>query len=230
MKHKIDIGCYMLLAAFTFACGGSTTEQATGEEKAEIKEVKKKEIPRTGVSVIAEVQDIEAWVAVYKDKAPEEIRIAVLQSADNSNLLNVIEWTESHAASKERFASEETKSALVESGIIGDLDLRHFDLKYINEVTSTDEYRLAVSHEVTDFESWKLGFDGDKENRMSMGLTLLGMSTSADNPKMVNMVFGTNDQDKVIEVMSSEEMQQTMMDAGVVGEPVISWWRVLPID
>ena len=99
-------------------------------------------------------------------------------------------------------------------------------MKYMSSDENNDTYRLAINHEVEDFETWKEIFDADTDRRAEAGLTLLGMATGADNPNLVYMMFATSDIEPAKEMLANPEMKEVMEDAGVISEPQATFWKI----
>jgi hypothetical protein len=81
---------------------------------------------------------------------------------------------------------------------------------------------IIGSHEVKDFATWKVGFDGDEANRAQFGLKSLGVFTSVENPNMVTFIFEAPNAEILQGMMSNPQFQETMKNAGVIGIPVVS--------
>jgi hypothetical protein len=63
---------------------------------------------------------------------------------------------------------------------------------------------LLCHFDTPDFPAWKSAFDGDAENRMQAGLTLLQMWRSADNASAVVCLFEVNDRRRAEEWVAKE--------------------------
>ena len=82
---------------------------------------------------------------------------------------------------------------------------------------------LIVNHKVKDYSVWKPLFDADKARRESVGLTLLAVGVSADDPNMVYAVFDSSNPSAVEEMLGDPEMAKIMEEAGVISEPNFVW-------
>ena len=58
-------------------------------------------------------------------------------------------------------------------------------------------------------------------------LKTIGLAIDSENENLVYVMFSTNDQQKVYEFLGSEETKAAISDAGVIGEPNMSWWKVV---
>jgi len=226
---KITQASLTLLILFTsfllFNCGGKASEEATNED-----EMSEESTPtyshETVVGIQHEVEDFDKWLAVYNEKSGEAGRISVYRMNDNPNVVVLFRWTMSHEEAKANLESAETKATMAEAGVIGEPTFTYYDMKYANDQPSTKMYRIGLSHEVKDYDAWKPLFDEDAPRREEAGMELRAISTDADNPNMVNIMFATDDISAVEEMMSSEDLKAKMEAAGVISEPTVMILKV----
>jgi hypothetical protein len=226
MKTKFNLFSILIITFTMISCSGTKTEST--EETAEETSAEETTVAAktTGVSVTHDVADFEAWKKVYMEVTSPEERIVILQSVENPNTILVSEWTENHSIAKANFASEELKKIMADAGVVSEPKFSYFDVVPSEGNDSQGAYRLTLSHEVADFAKWKSVFDTDEDARAAAGLKYVGMSTDADNPNMVSIMFATDDMDAANEMMKSEELKTKMQDAGVISPPVSSWWTI----
>ncbi len=80
---------------------------------------------------------------------------------------------------------------------------------------------LLIHHAVKDFSTWKEAYDEHRSARDAAGLTELYLLQGADDPNDVVLLFAARDLDKARAFAASEDLRETMIRAGVVGEPRI---------
>ena len=80
---------------------------------------------------------------------------------------------------------------------------------------------LLVSHEVSDFDSWKKGFDAHGDAREGARFEALFVGRDAGNDKLVHIGFRVPSADAARAFISNPELAETMKKAGVVGKPDI---------
>ena len=178
------------------------------------------------MAVTHEVGDYRTWLKVYTDKSDPESRLSVFASPEDPNLITVFELTKSHKEARNVFTSPQFKETLKEEGVTSEPQLSFFDVKF-RVPTKTDKvYRLGVTHEVANYDRWKKIFDEDENIRSKADLELRAISTNADNPNMVNIMFATDDIEKAKEVINSDELRKRMTEAGVRTEPIFAVFRV----
>ena len=88
---------------------------------------------------------------------------------------------------------------------------------------SAPEALLVIMHQVEDFDSWKATFDEHKSMQEESGLTNVGVFRQEEDPSMVAVGFGCSDLAKAKDFMASEDLKTAMQEAGVIGEPQVSW-------
>ncbi len=209
---------------FLISCGGSTSSETSSEETAATEKAEPKYSMKTSVGVFHDVEDVAAWTTAYEALSDPEGRIVVLTGNENANRLAVFEWTENHETAREFFGAEEFKNMTDSVGVVGEINVVYYDVQAVDDEPALP-YVIAISHEVADFDAWKTDFDSHAEWRADKGFKFEAMGTSPDNPNMVYLMFSTSDLDAAKEAMGSEDLQQKMMEAGVLGEPNISYWN-----
>ena len=75
--------------------------------------------------------------------------------------------------------------------------------------------------DVKDFAEWKASYDSHKHARDAAGMTEKYLLQDADNPNKVTMLFDAEDLEQAKEFASSDELRETMQEAGVIGKPEI---------
>jgi quinol monooxygenase YgiN len=75
------------------------------------------------------------------------------------------------------------------------------------------------THEVKDAKTWKVGFDADETNRANFGVKVNGVYASVENPNMITISMQFPNKEVLDGMMNNPEMQKTMAEAGVIGEP-----------
>jgi hypothetical protein len=186
-------------------------------------------VPYTGNTAVAlthEVRDFEAYVKAYREHSDPDSRITIFSSVDDPNLVTVFEFTRSHEEARGAFRSPAFRASLEAEGVTTEPKVAFFDIKLRMESQTDKKYRLGVSHEVDNYEHWKKIFDEDEPIRSKANLELRAISTDADNPSMVNILFATDDLERAKKVINSDELRKRMKEAGVLTEPVFAVFRV----
>ncbi len=217
---------FIPLLVLVAGCGGGKT--SSGEENSSAFDSVK--LPAysgyTAVAVTHSIKNYDSWLKVYTDVSDPSSRLSIYASPDDPNLITVFELTKSHKDARNSFASEKIKNAMQDEGVISEPVYHYYDIKYRSSGPTEKLYRLGVSHAIENYERWKKIFDEDEPIRAEAGLELRAISTNADDPNMVNIMFATNDIDKAKEVINSEELKKRMTEAGVRSEPEFTVLKV----
>ncbi len=219
---------FLGLIVLMISCGPSNSSQNEKEgtpEETPSEPVKK--YPETALAGMFQVDDVDQWTSVYNREVPSENRIGTLQSLENPNLIFVMQWSENHESSKQLVEAEDTRAVMEEGTLSSDPQFYYYDIKYFDDQTTSDSFRLAVTAEVLNYKMWKADFDRDEFNREDAGLRLRGLATDSENENLVYIMFSTNDQQKAYEFLGAEETKNAISESGVIGEPNTSWWRVI---
>jgi len=218
----------ILLLIFTNCGGGGdySNDESTEEETDEVVAEESAFSGNTVISVTHEVEDYAVWVAAYNEASNPEARISHFVNVDNPKEIVVFELTESHEAGIAGMKSEEIKSAMEKAGVTSEPVIFTADIKYMNTDETEEKYRVMITHEVSDYDTWKEKFDADKGRRDEAGLTLSGLGTDSENGNLVTIVFSTNDLETAREMTSSPNLKEVMEEAGVISEPIIKFLMV----
>lgn len=181
----------------------------------------------TALSGMFKVQDVAKWQAVFNGEVSKSAQIGMMQNLDDPKLVFNMIWTNTHAEGREIMTSARTENLLNEGTISSEPDFTLYNINYYNADRLTDSLRLAITFEVINYEMWKGDFDRDESSRQEAGLKLIGMASSAENKNKIYLLFGTNDKQTAYDFVSSPGMESALSEAGVIGEPNMSWWRVI---
>jgi hypothetical protein len=180
----------------------------------------------TAIAVTHSVKDYDEWLKVYTDVSDPDSRLSVYASPDDANLITVFELTKSHTDAKNAFDSDDRKKAMEQAGVSSPPLFHYYDVKY-RVTDKTDKiYRVGVTHAVTNYDQWKKVFDEDEPIRREAGLELRAISTNADDPNIVNIMFATNDVDKAKDLINSTDLKKRMAEGGVRSEPELTVLKV----
>ncbi len=235
---SIKINELFTLAAFfamlmMTACGGSSGEYEETESEEPTEETTASEMEEespysgeTAIGVVHNVEDYETWYAAYDKDSDPKSRIGIFLGVEDPSLLVVFQFTTSHEDAKKEFASEDLKNVMKEAGVSSEPVFTYYDMKYLNQDNPSGQYRVGISHEVKDFDTWKEAFDKDEGRRSEAGLTLAGMATDSENSNVVYIMFATDDLEAVKGMLENPDIKKVMEEAGVVSEPTVQFWKV----
>jgi len=80
---------------------------------------------------------------------------------------------------------------------------------------------IMIRHKVADFGKWKSAYDAHASVRASAGLKEEHLLRSNDNPNEVVLLFSAEDLNKAKQFAASDDLRQTMQQAGVTDKPDI---------
>jgi hypothetical protein len=99
-------------------------------------------------------------------------------------------------------------------GIYLSCTLNFYKLKTLRKMVT-----VIGTHEVKDAKSWKTAFDADDSNRTNAGVKVHGVFASIENPNMITIHMEFPSHEVLNGMMADPNMQKTMAEAGVIGEP-----------
>ena len=80
---------------------------------------------------------------------------------------------------------------------------------------------VILSHEVTNFKSWKKGFEDGEALRAKAGVKTQGVYSAAENPNHVTIITEFPSKEAVHRFLSNPQLIVDLQKAGVVGTPEI---------
>ena len=80
---------------------------------------------------------------------------------------------------------------------------------------------MIVRHVVQDFSTWKPHFDAHKNEQQKNGLKLLYLLRNSENKNDITIHFEVADIEKAKQFTQSNNLQEVMQKAGVIGKPEI---------
>ncbi len=225
---RLISGAFLLLVTIILISGcGRQKDSGREEDSAAFDSV---EMPaysgNTAIGVTQSVKDFAQWKQVFDSVTDPAAVLSIFASPDDPQLVTVFELTHSHQDAKKHFHSADLMGAMDRAGVTSEPQFRYYDIKFREPGPTPKIYRVAVSHEVEDYDKWKKVFDEDEPIRSKANLELRAISVDADDPHLVNIMFATDNIDKAKEVINSDELRRRMKEAGVVSEPLITVLKV----
>lgn len=82
---------------------------------------------------------------------------------------------------------------------------------------------VILTHEVTDWATWKRVFDGHEAARKAAGMLGHHINRRLDNPNVISIYMALTDVAKAQAFASSPDLHTVMASAGVKGAPSATW-------
>ncbi len=76
-----------------------------------------------------------------------------------------------------------------------------------------------LTHEVKNYDTWRIAFDSDASNRAKMGVNITGVFQSAENPNLITVIGEVSSMEAIKEFMGNPELKAAMEKGGVIGMP-----------
>ncbi len=76
-----------------------------------------------------------------------------------------------------------------------------------------------LTHEVKNYDTWRVGFDADGGNREKMGVKVSGVYRSVENPNVISVITEVPSLESIQKFIASPDLHAAMEHAGVVGKP-----------
>jgi quinol monooxygenase YgiN len=86
----------------------------------------------------------------------------------------------------------------------------------------------VVTHDVENYERWKLAFDGHASSRRTAGIISTHINRDAENPNRLSVYLAGTDAAKLDAFLKSRDLADTMVGAGVKGPPHVA--AITPVE
>jgi len=177
------------------------------------------------------VKDYVSWKAAYL--AHDSMRMAYGISSFilgrgmiDTNVVMIMDKISDVAKAKEFSASPNLREAMQKAGVNGKPIFAYVDVIRHDAAKTAQKDRLMITHKVKDFDAWLKVYDAEgKAKRMEYGLTDRALGRGVDDPNMIYTVFVISDMAKAKARLASEELKKLMTDAGVEGQPELTFYR-----
>lgn len=87
------------------------------------------------------------------------------------------------------------------------------------------KHYLSISHEVSDYDSWKALFDKFNTDRIEAGIIDLFVKQNINNTNSITIFSKVEDLEKAKAFMSSPTLKEAMTKAGVITQPEIVFYK-----
>jgi hypothetical protein len=93
---------------------------------------------------------------------------------------------------------------------------------------NTPTTAVVVTHEVENYETWKRAFDQHASSRKRAGIVATHINRDSAQPNLLSVYMAGNDAEKLASFLSSQDLMNTMLEAGVKGPPRIA--KITPVE
>jgi hypothetical protein len=87
------------------------------------------------------------------------------------------------------------------------------------------KYYLSITHEVADYDNWKVVFDKFRTERTEAGIVDIFVKQNINNTNSITVFSRILDMTKAEQFMASNQLKDAMKNAGVVSNPEIIFYK-----
>ena len=217
-----------------FSCNNSGTTTETAAEATPATEA----APATNATLFNlmvikhPVADYAKWRPEYD--AHDSIRqaygiahFAIARGSEDANAVMVIDKISDVQKAKDFTALPELKEAMQKAGVTGAPEFSFLNVIRNDDAVIAQKERVMITHRVKDFDAWLKVFDAEgTAKRLEHGIIDRGMARGVDDPNVVFLMFAMADKEKAMARMNSEELKNTMTEAGVEGAPQVEFYTL----
>jgi hypothetical protein len=176
-----------------------------------------------------EVTDYATWRKVYNTVGPRQqkagvVSQAVYRSTDDPNDVTVVLDFRSAEKAKAFGGSDQLKKDMQGAGVKGAPTIWYAQ-STAGASGKPGHVRMFVHHEVSDYASWRKGYDAFQASAKKMGSTARAVYQGTDDPNDVTAYHDFASAAKAKAFAGSGELKSAMQAAGVKGQPQI-WFTM----
>ena len=224
----------LIIAAAIFSCGGSATKSAgdTTKKDTTVKAAAPPamQVPFDIVQIATTVKDYTKWRPFFNADSPFRKAaglqdLAVEREIDNPNNILVVFKASDINKAKAFAADPRLKAKMDSSGVVSKPDIEYYHIIRVN-MNTHEKQAVIITHRVKDFAAWLKVYDAEgMAKRASEGTVDVALGRGIVDSNMVYLVFDITDMAKAKASIFSDEKKKLMMSAGVIGKPVITFYK-----
>lgn len=240
--NKLKFYGKLLCAAtgfFLASCGSNENKTTTESTSADTTATAKNEAPANTIVTTPEitmtvwnkVTDYDKWLAGFE--AHDSLKLAyglhnyvVGRSVADPNMLLVATKADDVDKAKAFGKSPELKAAMQKDGVVGKPTIYFVRNVYQDTAKISTDLRVMSRMTVKDWDTWKTAFENGRPDRTNAGLTDRVYGYDADDNHKVTVVVAVSDTAKANAFWNSADLKQKMTNAGVVGKPERTMFRI----
>ena len=236
MKKVIAL---LLVLATVLSCNNNAEKKDDKANTATITETKATEVqpdifkPFNAMLIKHTVADFAKWKAVYdadssfRNEAGLHLMGPIARGLENKNMVEIILAMDDITKAKAFANNPRLKDVMQKGGVTSAPKISYW--KIIRYDAMVDKQNLPYAErEVTikDFDTWQKAFDGaGKVEREMEGSMDLALAQGLEDPNNLLVVFAITDMNKFKKAMASDAKKKLMADAGVIGEPKMTFFQ-----
>ena len=120
--------------------------------------------------------------------------------------------------SDEGYTEDETGATLIKTDV--------YNMVYFDKEKTTQPFRVSVVTKVEDYKRWKSLYDAQELHRQNAGMKQLQLGINKDDSSEIFMLIALPDIAKAREMMLHPALNMKMEESGVMGEPIVKFWRL----
>ncbi len=236
MKKLITLS---FLASALFSCNNNEEKKRDEANTATITETKATEVqpnifkPFNAVLIKHTVADYAKWKAVYdadisfRNEAGLHLMGPIARGIENRNIVEIALAMDDIEKAKAFVNNPRLKEVMQKGGVTSAPNINYYNIFRYDEIVDNQNLPyVEIEIKIKDFDTWLKGYDGEgKAVRETEGTLDMALAKDLSDPNKLTVVFAIKDMDKFKAAMASESKKKIMTDAGVIGQPVMTFFQ-----
>jgi len=189
--------------------------------------------PFNAVLIKHTVADYAKWKAVFdadssfRNEAGLHLMGPVARGLENKNTVEIGFAIDDITKAKAFANNPRLKEVMQKGGVTSAPKINYYNIFRYNEMVDKQNLPyVEIEIKIKDFDTWIKAYDAEgKAVRETEGTLDLALAKDLNDPNKLTVVFAIKDMDKFKVAMASDGKKKIMADAGVIGQPVMTFFQ-----
>ena len=230
---------FLFVLATVLSCSNNAEKKDDKSGTATITETKATEVqpdifkPFNAVFIKHAVADYAKWKAVFdadssfRNEAGLHSMGPIARGLENKNMVEIGLAMDDVTKAKAFANNPRLKEVMQKGGVTSAPNINYYNIfRYDETVDKQNLPYVEIEIKIKDFDVWVKAYDAEgKAVRETEGTLDMALAKDLNDPNKLTVVFAIKDMDKFKAAMASDGKKKIMADAGVIGQPVMTFFQ-----
>ena len=236
MKRGVTLWAVL---ATVLSCNNNAAKQDNKTTTATITETKATEVqpnifqPFNAMLIKHTVTDYAKWRAVYdadssfRNEAGLHLMGPIARGLENKNMVEIGLAMDDITKAKAFANDPRLKEVMQKGGVTSVPNINYYNIFRYDEIVEKQNLPyVEIEIKIKDFDNWLKGYDAEGTAvREREGMLDLALAKDLNDPNKITVVFAITDMRKFKTALGSDAKIKLMADAGVIGEPKMTFFQ-----
>jgi len=191
------------------------------------------QLPPVAALVIMEVEDFDKWKTEFDKHQATRVSAGALghhiqRGADNPNLVSLYLPATDQAKALAFLTGEEIRRNMRAAGVKGTPSIKLMKPVGGDPILDRPAAGMIIVHKVASYAKWRVVYDELGAHRKETGITGDAINQLVDDPNLLVVYHQAHSVETLKKLAASTELKTAMQNAGVIGQPEITFWSARP--